>query len=126
MSLPNHVEQKSYDVIKNKLSFVMKVVAKESMERTAVEENSSPPDNLLTVSGDGTWKTRGHSSLIGVCTVIRAETGVKGRLTDSLIAKLAHYYVNAILCNSTSVKEMRKAIWALCGHSCSTDDEPIY
>ncbi|GFW46959.1 uncharacterized protein TNCV_3485711 [Trichonephila clavipes] len=120
MSLPNPVEQKSCDVINNKLSRVMKEVAEESMKRAAVEENSSSPDNLLTVSGDGTWKTRGHSSLIGVCTVILAETG---RLTDSLIDKLAHYYGNAIRCNSTSVKEMRKAVW---GHSCSTDDEPIH
>ncbi|GFW99405.1 uncharacterized protein TNCV_3007071 [Trichonephila clavipes] len=53
----------------------MKEVAEESMKRAAVEENSSSPDNLLTVSGDGSWKTRGHSSLIGVCTVIGAETG---------------------------------------------------
>ncbi|GFV24981.1 uncharacterized protein TNCV_884471 [Trichonephila clavipes] len=233
MSLPNPVEQKSYDVINNKLSRVMKEVTEESMKRAAVEENSSSPDNLLTVSGDGTWKTRGHSSLIGVCTVIGAETGkvldrevlssfckgcesykgVKfgikynkwqrahkiscrknysgsagkmevdgmlrifnrseklhnlkysnyigdgdtktfnalsenkpygddhliqkiecvghvqkrmGRLTDSLIDKLAHYYGNAIRCNSTSVKEMRKAIWAVWGHSCSTDDEPMH
>ncbi|GFX58765.1 uncharacterized protein TNCV_804691 [Trichonephila clavipes] len=184
MSLPNPVEQKSYDVINNKLSRVMKEVAEESMKRAAVEENSSSPDNLLTVSGDGTWKTRGHSSLIGVCTVIGAETGDgdtktfnalsenkpygddhliqkiecvghvqkrmgtrlrklklvyskkklsdgktiggKGRLTDSLIDKLAHYYGNAIRCNSTSVKEMRKAIWAVWGHSCSTDDEPMH
>ncbi|GFV70211.1 uncharacterized protein TNCV_2553551 [Trichonephila clavipes] len=49
--------------------------------------------------------------------------GGKGRLTESLIDKLAHYYGNAIRCNSTSVKEMRKAIWAVWGHSCSTDDE---
>ncbi|GFX31754.1 uncharacterized protein TNCV_170871 [Trichonephila clavipes] len=75
MSLPNPVEQKSYDVINNKLLRVMKEVAEESMKRAAVEENSSSPDNLLTVSGDGTWKTRGHSSLIGVCTVIGAVTG---------------------------------------------------
>ncbi|GFY20539.1 retrotrans_gag domain-containing protein [Trichonephila clavipes] len=27
---------------------------------------------------------------------------------------------------STSVKEMRKAIWAVWGHSCSTDDEPMH
>ncbi|GFU92963.1 uncharacterized protein TNCV_2081091 [Trichonephila clavipes] len=33
---------------------------------------------------------------------------------------------NAIRCNSTSVKEMRKAIWAVWGHSCSTDDEPMH
>ncbi|GFW95783.1 uncharacterized protein TNCV_5023181 [Trichonephila clavipes] len=258
MSLPNPVEQKSHDVINNKLSRVMKEVAEESMKRAAVKENSSSPDNLLTVSGDGTWKTRGHSSLIGVCTVIGAETGKvldrevlssfckgydsykgvkfgikynkwqrahkiscrknysgsagkmevdgmlrifnrseklhnlkysnyigdgdtktfnalsenkpygddhliqkiecvghvqkrmgtrlmklklvyskkelsdgktiggKGRLTNTLIDKLAHYYGNAIRCNSTSVKEMRKAIWAVWGHSCSTDDEPMH
>ncbi|GFW71507.1 uncharacterized protein TNCV_3460331 [Trichonephila clavipes] len=52
--------------------------------------------------------------------------GGKGRLTDSLIDKPAHYYGNAIRCNSTSVKEMRKAIWAVWGHSCSTDDEPMH
>ncbi|GFW14848.1 uncharacterized protein TNCV_1563111 [Trichonephila clavipes] len=96
----------------------------------AVEEYSSSPDNLLTVSGDGTWKTRGHSSLIGVCTVIGAETvssTIKmAKRAHSLIDKLAHYYGNAIRCNSTSVKEMRKAIWAVWGHSCSTDDEPMH
>ncbi|GFT76916.1 uncharacterized protein TNCV_3597751 [Trichonephila clavipes] len=75
MSLPNPVEHKSHDVINNKLSRVMKEVAEESMKMAAVKECSSSPDNLLTVSGDGTWKTRGHSSLIGVCTVIGAETG---------------------------------------------------
>ncbi|GFU67338.1 hypothetical protein TNCV_2372301 [Trichonephila clavipes] len=53
----------------------MKEVAEESMKRAAVEKNSSSPDNLLTVSGDGTWKTRGHLPLIGVCTVIGVETG---------------------------------------------------
>ncbi|GFU81745.1 hypothetical protein TNCV_3086571 [Trichonephila clavipes] len=74
MSLPNPVEQKSYYVINNKLSRVMKVVVEESMKRAAVAENSSSPDNLITISGDGTWKTREHSSLIGVCTVIGAET----------------------------------------------------
>ncbi|GFW84161.1 uncharacterized protein TNCV_4878241 [Trichonephila clavipes] len=76
MSLPNPVKQKSHDVINNKLSRVMKEVAEESMKMAAVEEYSSSPDNLLTVSGDGTWKTRGHSSLIGVCTVIGAETAL--------------------------------------------------
>ncbi|GFV70930.1 uncharacterized protein TNCV_4462251 [Trichonephila clavipes] len=125
MSLPNPVEQKSHDVINNKLSRVMKEVAEESMKMAAVEEYSSSPDNLLTVSGDGTWKTRGHSSLIGELSDGKT-IGGKGRLTDSLIDKLAHYYGNAIRCNSTSVKEMRKAIWAVWGHSCSTDDEPMH
>ncbi|GFT18961.1 uncharacterized protein TNCV_4725981 [Trichonephila clavipes] len=193
MSFPNPVEHKSHDVINNKLSRVMKEVAEESMKMAAVKEYSSSPDNLLTVSGDGTWKTRGHSSLIdsagkmevdGMLRIFnRSEKlhnlkysnyigdgdtktfnalsenkpygddyliqkiecvgyvqkrmgtrlrklilvyskkklsdgktiGGKGRLTDSLIDKLAHYYGNAIRCNSTSVKEMRKAIWAVFG-----------
>ncbi|GFX62473.1 hypothetical protein TNCV_413151 [Trichonephila clavipes] len=46
MSLPNPVEQKSHDVINNKLSRVMKEVAEESMKMAAVEEYSSSPDNL--------------------------------------------------------------------------------
>ncbi|GFX41993.1 integrase catalytic domain-containing protein [Trichonephila clavipes] len=128
----------------------MNEVAEENMKRPAVEENSSSPDNLLTVSGDGTWKTRGHSSLIGkiecedhvqkrMGTRLRKfklvynkkklsdgkSIGGKGRLTDTLIDKLAHYYGNAIRCNSTSVKEMRKAIWAVGGNSCRTNDEPM-
>ncbi|GFV14631.1 hypothetical protein TNCV_2586041 [Trichonephila clavipes] len=74
--LPNPVEQKSYDVINNKLSLVMKEVTEESMKRVAVEENSSSPDNLLTISGDGTLKKRGHSSLIGVCIVIGSKTEI--------------------------------------------------
>ncbi|GFY12259.1 uncharacterized protein TNCV_283621 [Trichonephila clavipes] len=236
MSLPNPVEQKSYDVINNKLSRVMKEVAEESMKRAAVEENSSSPDNLLTgpkqgkvldrevlssfckgcdsykgvkfgikynkwqrahkiscrknysgsagkmevdgmlrifnrseklhnlkysnYIGDGDTKTfnalsenkpYGDDHLIlkiecvghvqkRMGTRLRKlklvyskkklsdgkTIGGKGRLTDSLIDKLAHYYGNAIRCNSTSVKEMRKAIWAVWGHSCSTDDEPMH
>ncbi|GFT19867.1 uncharacterized protein TNCV_4993071 [Trichonephila clavipes] len=129
----------------------MKEVAEESMKRTAVEENSSSPDNLLMVSGEGTWKTSGHSSLISMyCNRGRnmpygddhliqkiecvgyvqkrmgsrlrklklvygkkklsdgRTIGAKSRLTDSLIAKLAHYYGNAIRCNSTSVKKCGK------------------
>ncbi|GFW78216.1 hypothetical protein TNCV_136851 [Trichonephila clavipes] len=81
-SLPNPVEQKSYDVINNKFALVMKEVAKEGMKRAAVEENSSSPDNLLTVSGDDTCKTRGHSSLIGVCTSIGVETVVQQPIVD--------------------------------------------
>ncbi|GFU23038.1 transposable element Tcb1 transposase [Trichonephila clavipes] len=31
--------------------------------------------NSVVVSGDGTWKTRGHTSLIGVCALIGADCG---------------------------------------------------
>ncbi|GFX33440.1 hypothetical protein TNCV_4122741 [Trichonephila clavipes] len=102
LSLPNPVEQKSYDVINNTLSLVMKEVTEESMKRASVEETSSSPDNLLVVNAG------------------------KGRLTDSLIDKLAHCYGNAIRCKSTNLKEMRKAILVVWGHSCITDDEPMH
>ncbi|GFW55509.1 uncharacterized protein TNCV_118931 [Trichonephila clavipes] len=104
MNLPNPVEQKSYDVINNKLSLVMKEVAEESMKKAAVEENSSSPDNRLTVNGEGTWKTRGHSSLIGVCTVIGAGTG-----------KVLDGEVLSLFCKGCdSYKEL------------NTDDEPMH
>ncbi|GFT63005.1 uncharacterized protein TNCV_1607701 [Trichonephila clavipes] len=147
MSLPNPVEQKSHDVINNKLSRVMKEVAEESMKMAAVEEYSSSPDNLLTVSGDGTWKTRGHSSLIGVCTVIGAETGkVLDREVLSSFCKGCDSYKGvkfgikynkngkerirfhvekffmALLCKGNAESHLG-CVW---GHSCSTDDEPMH
>ncbi|GFT48460.1 putative transposable element [Trichonephila clavipes] len=155
MSLPNPVEQKSHDVINNKLSPVMKEVANESMKMAAVEEYSSSPDNLLTeMATQKTFNALSENKPYGDDHLIQKiecvghvqkrmgtrprklklvyskkklsdgkTIGGKGRLTDSLIDKLAHYYGNAIRCNSTSVKEMRKAVW---GHSCSTDDEPMH
>ncbi|GFS96111.1 uncharacterized protein TNCV_3309231 [Trichonephila clavipes] len=129
MSLPNPVEQKSHDVINNKLSRVMKEVAEESMKMAAVEEYSSSPDNLLTVSGDGTWKTRGHSSLIGVCTVIGAETGkVLDREVLSSFCKGCDSYKGVkfgIKYNKNGKERIRfhveKLFWLCC-----TDDEPIH
>ncbi|GFV85875.1 uncharacterized protein TNCV_1421801 [Trichonephila clavipes] len=147
MSLPNPVEQKSHDVINNKLSRVMKEVAEESMKMAAVEEYSSSPDNLLTVSGDGTWKTRGHSSLIGICTVIGTETGkVLDREVLSSFCKGCDSYkgvkfgikynkngkerirfhvekiILALLCKGNAESHLG-CVW---GHSCSTDDEPMH
>ncbi|GFV84037.1 uncharacterized protein TNCV_3037001 [Trichonephila clavipes] len=148
MSFPNPVEHKSHDVINNKLSRVMKEVAEESMKMAAVKEYSSSPDNLLTVSGDGTWKTRGHSSLIGVCTVIGAETGkVLDREVLSSFCKGCNSYkgvkfgikynkngkerirfhvekkiILALLCKGNAESHLG-CVW---GHSCSTDDEPMH
>ena len=43
----------------------------------AVEEEIHANDGStdLTISGDGTWKTRGHTSLVGVCSALGALTG---------------------------------------------------
>ncbi|GBM73578.1 hypothetical protein AVEN_140213-1 [Araneus ventricosus] len=43
--------------------------------KVADEEVAAVDSTDITVSGDGIGKTRGHTSQIGVCTVIGADTG---------------------------------------------------
>ncbi|GFX68916.1 hypothetical protein TNCV_682751 [Trichonephila clavipes] len=46
------------------------------MKKAAAEEEIIDGTvNSVVVSGDGTWKTRGHTSLIGVCALIRVDCG---------------------------------------------------
>ncbi|GFW22923.1 uncharacterized protein TNCV_2381381 [Trichonephila clavipes] len=115
------------------------------MKKAAFEENSSSPDNLLTVSGDGTWKTEEHSSLIGVCTVIGAETGkVLDREVSSFCKRCGSYkgVKFGIKYNKNGKERIRfhveKIILALLckgnaeshlgcfSHSCSTNDELMH
>jgi hypothetical protein len=76
MDLPPPVAQKSYTFAVNHILDATSKAAQVSMKKAAQAEailsNSTP---LITVSGDGTWKTRGHNSRLGVCSVIGAESG---------------------------------------------------
>ncbi|GFV54903.1 uncharacterized protein TNCV_3026461 [Trichonephila clavipes] len=46
------------------------------MKKAAAEEKIIDRTvNSVVVNGDGTWKTRGHTSLIGVCALIGADCG---------------------------------------------------
>lgn len=258
MSLPNPVDQKSYNKINKNIALATKAVAQEIVQKAGLEERSLTAAEGITVSGDGTWKTRGHTSVVGACSVIGAESGKvldyevmstfckvcssyrgpkfgpkyaqfflrhkavckknhcgssgkmevdgmlkifkrseslhqvkyleyigdgdtktfstlseslpyeadhplkklecvghiqkrmgtrlrklksnlgkkklsdgksiggKGRLTDAIISKITSYYGNAIRSNSASVPDMRTAIWAVWGHTFSTDKEPLH
>lgn len=76
MDLPPPLSRKSYDLIVNKIKSATNIVATSSMKNAARYEcELNNRDNVITVSGDGTWKTRGYSSLVGVCTVIGDHTG---------------------------------------------------
>ncbi|XP_035210537.1 uncharacterized protein LOC118184907 [Stegodyphus dumicola] len=75
MDLDSPVMQKTYDRIYNLINTATKMTAIESMKNAAAEEVSLSNSTDISVSGDGTWKTRGHTSQIGVCTVIGAESG---------------------------------------------------
>ncbi|GFX88628.1 uncharacterized protein TNCV_2660391 [Trichonephila clavipes] len=76
MCLPNPVSQKAYDRINEKIADISEALANASMKKAAAEEKIIDGTvNSVVVSGDGTWKTRGHTSLIGVCALIGADCG---------------------------------------------------
>ncbi|GFX79775.1 uncharacterized protein TNCV_4980871 [Trichonephila clavipes] len=71
MCLPNPVSQKAYDKINAKIADISEALANASMKKVAAEEKIIDRTvNSVVVNGDGTWKTRGHTSLIGVCALI--------------------------------------------------------
>ncbi|GFU76611.1 uncharacterized protein TNCV_1272601 [Trichonephila clavipes] len=76
MSLPKPVSQKAYHSINIRIADECETLANASMSDAALEEKIlDGTRNCIAVSGDGTWKTRGHTSLVGVCTLIGAECG---------------------------------------------------
>lgn len=75
MDMDTPVYQSAYDKICKHINRASRDAAVESMKRGASEEAIKSNSCDITVSGDGTWKTRGYTSQIGVCTVIGAETG---------------------------------------------------
>lgn len=75
MDLPPPVSQNSYDKAVQKIQLATLEEASESMKKAVNEEISATGNNEICVSGDGTWKTRGHTSRIGVCSLIGDETG---------------------------------------------------
>lgn len=75
MDLPQPISKKSYNSSVKKLLTSSSTVAQQSMEIAAREEAESTGSMSINVSGDGTWKTRGHTSRIGVCAVIGDKSG---------------------------------------------------
>ncbi|GFU99237.1 hypothetical protein TNCV_795771 [Trichonephila clavipes] len=70
MDLPPPVSQKSYERILRKINLASREIADDSMKNAAKEEVSASGSNEICVSGDGTWKPRGRTSHIGVCSVV--------------------------------------------------------
>ncbi|GBN99446.1 hypothetical protein AVEN_25076-1 [Araneus ventricosus] len=76
------------------------------MKKVPDEEVAAVDSTDITESGDGTWKTRGHTSQIGVCTVIGANTG---KVIDvSVLSKACKAVTDAIkpVFNSLSNPEL--------------------
>ncbi|GFW41392.1 uncharacterized protein TNCV_464831 [Trichonephila clavipes] len=75
MDFPPPVAEKSYNNIINKLQLCSKEVAEASMQNAALEEVTLTNSSDIIITGDGTWKTHGYSSRVGVCAVIGDKTG---------------------------------------------------
>ncbi|KAL7291527.1 hypothetical protein TKK_0014783 [Trichogramma kaykai] len=69
------VTQSHFDTINSQLCQASKSVADFSMREAVKEElNATEGEEGLTVSGDGSWRKRGFSSLQGVSTIIGNQT----------------------------------------------------
>ncbi|GFV80282.1 uncharacterized protein TNCV_4956851 [Trichonephila clavipes] len=69
LTVTNDVAAASRKIIPT-TSFGVKEVAEASMQSAALEEVILTNSSDIIISGDGTWKTRGYSSRVGVCAVI--------------------------------------------------------
>lgn len=75
MDLPEPISAKSYNRIIKKLLSSSSTVAKDAMKCAAQEEITLTGTSDIIVSGDGSWKTRGHTSRVGLCAVIGDKSG---------------------------------------------------
>lgn len=75
MDLPEPISAKSYNKIIKRLLSSSSTVVKDSMKAAAREEITLTGTSDIIVSGDGSWKTRGHTSRVGICAVIGDRSG---------------------------------------------------
>ncbi|KYN05834.1 hypothetical protein ALC62_03230 [Cyphomyrmex costatus] len=73
MDLPKPIFQSTYDLIVKSILTASTSVRNLSMEKAAKQEIKE--NNEIIVSGDGTWRKRGFSSLFGLVTLIGWFTG---------------------------------------------------
>ena len=69
------MKQSTHDIVNRHILCATSTVATESVKRAVEEEVRLTNSKDLSVSCDGTWLTRGHSSQQEVCTVIDAKSG---------------------------------------------------
>jgi hypothetical protein len=89
-SILNHPPPpRRFDKDVKSLGQAMKTIAAESMTAAAKEVvDYNCGESNVTISGDGTWHRRGHTSLHGVVSVISADTG---KVLDSeVLSKYCH------------------------------------
>lgn len=79
MDLPHPIFRSFYDKLVKTIAIATKAVRDESMKKAAQEEREESQKNGqtdgVTVSGDGSWRKRGFSSLFGITSLIGWSSG---------------------------------------------------
>lgn len=82
MDMRAFISQPTYDLIINNIHSSVKIATEKLFAQACTEEKNLTSDNQgnehsteLTVSGDGTWKKRGYTSLYGVTSLIGYYSG---------------------------------------------------
>lgn len=79
VDLPRQIFQSFYDQIVDTISDATRAVCEKSMKNAVEKEKALSTEkgqmNGITVSGDGTWLKRGFSSLFGLVSLIRWNSG---------------------------------------------------
>lgn len=79
MDMPAPIFHSFYDSIVDTIAIAAKAVSDLSMKKAAKEEKEKSIEKgqaeEITVSGDGSWRKRGFSSLFGIVTLIGLHTG---------------------------------------------------
>lgn len=94
MDLPRPIFQSFYDTVVKKIAIEAEAVCKFSMKTAAKKEQDKTEDaNGISVSGDGSWRKRGFSSLYGFVSLIGWHTGkVVDVLVKSKYCKMCEYW----------------------------------
>jgi len=99
MCLPNPIFKSFYNSVVDAISIATEAVRTLSTKNAAAKEKEMSEQNGqkdgITVSGDGTWKKRGFTSLLGVTTLIGWNTGkVVDLQVKSKICKACDFWKN--------------------------------
>lgn len=74
IDLPRPIFQSFYDKVVHTISIATKAVCEKSMKNAAEKEKKTSIEkgqkHGITISGDGTWRKRGFSSLFGLVSLI--------------------------------------------------------
>lgn len=112
MDMPAPIFHSFYDSIVDTITIAAKAVSDLSMKKAAKEEKEKSIEKgqteEITVSGDGSWRKRGFSSLFGIVTLIGLHTGkVVDTVVKSKYCKSYEYWENSV--GTTEYEEWKES-----------------